>query len=291
MANKTPCQRDVSYSEVHLTRVWHTWSACRGFFAAWVIASTAAPSVAERPTPVDSAHWRSNALSQNRYLLDEGSTWPLVRTRAPKFSGKHLLSHNPAPPEGSYTLVSNAETFVDVLTSTAVVKRLRLSPGLQIQPCTEISVYTGTSAVVDCQGSTIDLRCATKFHVDAYSRLELFDCHVLWSPASDFFNLMADTDTLRVEQGASLEQFGGSSTLNCNVCSATRHRSSKSGLLFHASAPWPLRAGPARPRQAQAVREAGIRAGQHRASGHVVSVHANYEWAHNAAWAGALLLL
>ena len=176
---------------------------------------TARRSVAEISTPGHAGKWRSRPPLQNRFLLDyEGGA--LVRgSEALGQSGKRLLSQR--PPEGSYTLVSSAETFVDVLTSSTPVKRLRLSPAIEIQPCTAITVSSGTSAVVDCQGSTLDLRCATSFHVDSYARLQLFNCHILWSTRTAFFNIVAETDTLRVEQGASLEQFHGSSTLDCNV--------------------------------------------------------------------------
>jgi hypothetical protein len=127
------------------------------------------------------------------------------------------LAQNTEPPGGSYTLIADDESFVDMFTSNKLTKRMRLRLERVVQPCAALTVASGTKVVVDCRGATLDLRCVPSFVIGANASAELYECHVLWSQYSDFFNIASDTDTLRIEHGGVLKQRGGSSTVNCNV--------------------------------------------------------------------------
>jgi hypothetical protein len=122
------------------------------------------------------------------------------------------------PPQGSYTLVSTNEAFVEALTSAEAKKRVRLSPGITMSPCAGITVKGDTSVAIDCQGSTIDIACSDSwFHLETGANVKLYECHVLWPPTRDFFNTKADTSQLRLEDKSWLSINGGSSTIWCPV--------------------------------------------------------------------------
>lgn len=120
-------------------------------------------------------------------------------------------------PEGSYTLVTSQQLFKDALTATDPEKRIRLPPNTILRLCEGQTIARGSHVIVDCQGSTFDLRCSEWFHLDNGSRVELYRCHVLWPPAQDFSGLQVGTQLLRVENDAALEMHGGSFSIVCEV--------------------------------------------------------------------------
>ena len=181
-------------------------------------------SAAGAPAFVQTDRARSRRLMFSHELsTDPGSINLEQGSGSGYFHSRHLQTQGTKPPEGSYTLIVSEESFVEVFTSSMPTKRLRLRPGLVVRPCAALAVAPGTSVVVDCRGATLDLRCATSFTVDVDASAQLFDCHVLWSPVSDFFNIVSETDTLRIEEGGVLEQRDGSSTVNCAVRPSSRH--------------------------------------------------------------------
>jgi hypothetical protein len=170
-------------------------------------------------------------LSKGRFILSQepqhGPDIAALEHLSSQLHGRQL-AQNTEPPGGSYALIADDESFVDMFTSPQPTKQMRLLPGRVVKPCTALAVASGTKAVVDCRGATLDLRCVSSFVIGSNASAELYECHVLWSPNSDFFNIASDTETLRIEEGAVLEQRAGSSTVNCNVRNPSLH------LFLHA---------------------------------------------------------
>lgn len=127
------------------------------------------------------------------------------------------------PPDGPYTLATSQQLFQDALTTVDRVKRIRLPLNSNLQLCEGLTIANGSHIIVDCQESTIDLRCSEWFHLDAGSFVQLFSCHVLWPPAQQVSSLQIGGQLLRVEADARLAMHGGSCTMWCQVCNAVLH--------------------------------------------------------------------
>eukprot|EP00892_Ulva_mutabilis_P000661 jgi/Ulvmu1/10596/UM065_0050.1 len=119
------------------------------------------------------------------------------------------------PPDGPYTLATSQQLFKSALTAPDPVKRIRLPLNSILQLCEGQTIANGSHVIVDCQESTIDLRCSEWFHLDSAAIVQLFRCHVLWPPAQDVSNLQIGAQLLRVEADAALDMHGGSCTMWC----------------------------------------------------------------------------
>lgn len=159
-------------------------------------------------------HGNLQRLSSERTILDATELESVVVNSHRVFSDDDEAVD---PPEGPYTLATSQQLFQDALSSIDPVKRIRLPLNSILELCEGQTIANGTHIIVDCQESTIDLRCSEWFHLDTGSLVELFRCHVLWPPAQDVSSLQIGAQLLRVEADASLEMHGGSCTMWCQV--------------------------------------------------------------------------
>lgn len=117
---------------------------------------------------------------------------------------------------GSLTPIHTAQHLATVLQSAAPGTRLALMPQVSVSPCEPLAVPAGAHVTLDCGGGSIDLRCdGAGMLLGTDAKLELLQCHVLWPVLRPLFT--QPDSSIILEEGASITQLQGSSSLHCKV--------------------------------------------------------------------------
>lgn len=117
---------------------------------------------------------------------------------------------------GSLTPIHTAQHLLQVLQAATPGARLALMPYVAISPCEAITVPPGAHVTLDCGGGTIDLRCSgAGVLLGARATVHLLQCHVLWPLLQPL--LTQPDSSVVLEDGASIQLYKGSSSLDCAV--------------------------------------------------------------------------